>query len=876
MLFRILFLLLFSFHFSFAQTITHGPVAGGVTDTSARFVMFTNSTATVGIQVSTNAAFNPVLAQSSATTSASCANCAIVNISGLQPLTKYYYRPVVNGAFVTGDVRSFKTYPEKSTAAHFVITFGSCMNESRTDDAVFAEMSNHNPDLFLQIGDWGYPDFTDNLPSNPDYFPNDYNRLAGAFKNKYDYTHLKQFLKNVPIDYVWDDHDYVNNNASRTGSPITDFGIPVTVVEVPIPAQTRRNTIKGYYEMFPGYAPVDSSEGIFHKFIFGNVEVFMLDNRAARSPNTEALVNVGGNWTFAPPPGHSIIGDVQRTWLLDNLKKSTATWKLITTATAFNKTYGNTFSSLINLPNLAGLPLMASLIDCWSGFPMDQDTLINTVNQNGIDGVLMLSGDTHTSAIDDGQAGGLPEIMAGCLSQSNSTLYTTVPLLQFGLEWNKGGQGISTNNVNDAFGKLSVFGDDSLRMELIDENGTLIATHTMFSCSYQTGLKINAVSQNVTCNGVSDGKILITATGGTPPYSYSVDGDTYHSDSVIYNLAPGKYYPVVKDNNGCIKQTKVEIIEAPVFNVFPSTTDVKCNGENTGSAYFNLSGGQFPYQYDWSNGATTGGLFNLAAGNYDATVSDAFGCEKTFSIVLNEPDSLSASLVVASASCSNKYDGSIKILITGGVSPYALQWNNGSDSLTRNNLLPGNYAYTITDANNCNYTNVATVTSPPAIQVNATVVPDFSGNGDGAIYLNVTGGTAPYSYTWISGSVNDTLTNLSAGNYLVQVTDANGCRTSKSFVVTNATYVEDENLIGLNIFPNPAQHIIHIELQLPFTSDVNVKVFNVLGEVVMLKEFPLIKNTIISLETGALPSGNYFLLIEGDKFKKAGRIVVSK
>jgi phosphodiesterase/alkaline phosphatase D-like protein len=859
-----------------AQSITHGPVAGGVTDTSARFVMFTNNPATVGVQVSVNANFNPILTQASFATSLTCANCATVNISGLQAQTKYYYRPVVNGAFVSGDVRSFKTYPEKSTADNFVITFGSCMNEDRTEDAVFDEMATHNPDLFLQVGDWGYPDFTDNLPSNPDYFPNDYNRLAGAFKNKYDYTHLKEFLKNVPVDYVWDDHDYVNNNTSRTGSSITDFGIPVTVSEEPIPPQTRSNTIRGYYEMFPGYAPVDSTEGIFHKFVFGNVEVYMLDNRAARSPNTEALVNVNGDWQFIPPPGHSIIGDVQRTWLLDNLKKSTATWKLITTATAFNKTYGNTFSSLINLPNLAGLPLMASLIDCWSGFPMDQDTIINTVNQNGIDGVLMLSGDTHTSAIDDGQAGGLPEIMAGCLSQSNSTLYTTVPLLQFGLVWNKGGQGISTNNVNDAFGKLSVFGDDSLQMQLIDENGTQIATHTMYSCSYQTGLKINAVAENVTCNGAADGKILISATGGTPPYSYSVDGETYQTDSVIQNLAPGKYYPVVKDNNGCIKQTKIEIAEAPVFNVNPSSTDVICNGENTGSAFFNVSGGQFPYQYTWSNGATTGGLFNLSAGNYDATVSDAFGCEKIFSIAINQPDSVSTSVTVSSATCSNSADGSVKILISGGVAPYALQWNNGSDSLTRNNLLPGNYPYTITDANNCNYNAVATVSGPPAIQVNATVVPDFSGNGEGAIYLNVTGGTAPYTYTWLTGSTNDTLTNLPAGSYLVQVTDANGCRTSKSFVVTNATYVEDENLIGLNIFPNPAQQHLNIELQLPFAADITLKIFNVLGEEVVLKKYPQVKNNTLSIDIRHLASGNYFLQIESEKFRKTGKFSVRR
>jgi hypothetical protein len=333
---------------------------------------------------------------------------------------------------------------------------------------------------------------------------------------------------------------------------------------------------------------------------------------------------------------------------------------------------------------------------------------------------------------------------------------------------------------------------------------------------------------------------------------------------------------VVKDNNGCIRQTKAVIIEAPVFNVSDVVSNVQCYAGNTGSVYFTVSGGQPPYQYQWSNGATAGGLFNLAAGDYDATVTDAYGCEKIFHIPINQPDSLAVSLNIASATCSNVNDGSVKVLISGGLPPYTLQWSNGSDSLTRNNLLPGNYPFTVTDANGCVLNSVATVTSPPAIQVNAIVIPDYSGNGEGAIYLNVTGGTAPYTYTWLNGSSSDTLTNLPVGNYLVQVTDANGCRTSKSFLVTTSSYIDDESLIGLNIFPNPAQHSINIELQLPFTTDVNVKVFNVLGEMTMQKNFPLIKSATLTLDAGALPSGNYFLLIEGEKFRKPARCSVSR
>lgn len=877
-MFRIILFLSFlaSFFNLKAQQITHGPIAGGATDTSVRFVAFSNAPATIGVQLSKNQFFNPIAAQVSTPTDPTNGNLAKLEVTGLEPQTRYFYRATINGAFVTGDVRSFKTYPSKAVADNFVITFGSCQNEDRTQDLIYAEMQTHNPDLFLQVGDWGYPDNTDNLPNNPDFFPVDYNRVIQSYKNKYDYTNMKQFLKNVTMAYTWDDHDYVNDNSSRNTASYTSFGIPVQILEIPIQPETRRNAIKGYYDLFPAYDPVDSTEGIFHKFTFGNVEVFMLDDRSARTPNTDALVNVNGNWQFIPPQGHTIIGDIQRTWLLENLKKSTATWKLVITATAFNKTYRNVINPLLNLPNIAGLPIVSAVIDCWSGFPADQDSILNTVAQNGIDGILMLSGDTHTAAMDDGGAGGLPEIMAGCLSQSNSTLFTTVPLLQFGLEWNKGGQGISTNNTNTSFGKLSVFGDDSLRMELVDVNGVVFASHTLKSCSQQSGLKIEATNTNITCNGNNDASIIITATGGTPPYTYSLTGENYQQTNIFENLPAGKYYPVVKDNSGCIKQTSLTINEPPVFNTSYASVDVTCNGAANGRIFFLTSGGQAPYSFTWSNGLTTNNSQTLSAGNYEITVSDATGCENVYSIDINEPDAISPSFVVSNATCSNGNDGSVKVLIQGGVAPYNFTWSNGSSDLTRNNMAPGNYTYTIVDSANCVFSGTVNVGSPAPIQISANITPDFSGNNEGAIYLSVSGGTPPYTYTWINGATTDTLENLSTGSYLVQVTDFYGCRTSRSFVVSGPTWIEDAASLDIVLYPNPAQQFVNVEMNLPFTTDIVLSVFNALGQEVLNQNHIAVKSETLQLNIGKLATGNYIAKIESPVFSKRIRFVVAQ
>lgn len=847
-----------------AQQISHGPIVGGVSDTSARFMLFSTQTAQLGIQISLNANFNPILMQHSQMSDASLGNAATFNFSGLQPKTQYFYRATINGAFINGDVRKFKTFPEKADANNYVITFGSCQNEDRTQDEVFSEMLNHNSDLFLQVGDWGYPDFTESLPNNPDFFPADFNRLITAYKNKYDYTFMKEFLKTVAIDYVWDDHDYVNDNTSKSTASFTSFGIPTQVLEIPIPAQTRRNSIDAYYKLFPGYEPVDSSEGIFHRFVFGNVEVFMLDDRAARSSNTTALVNVNGDWQFIPPIGHTIIGDAQRTWLLDRLKKSTATWKLITTATAFNKTYRNVINPLLNLPQLAGLPLVAAIIDSWSGFPADQDSLINCVNQNGIDGVLMLSGDTHTSAMDDGSSGGLPEIMAGDLSQNNSTLFTTVPLLQFGLEWNKGGQGISTNNTNTAFGKLSVFGDDSLEMRLIDVNGILIAKHTLYSCSFLSGLKINAQAQNITCKGKQDGKIVISASGGNPPYAYTLNGEVYQSDSVFSNLLPGKYYPAIKDNSGCIKQMSIEISEPDTIIVNLTTVDATCPMGDDGKIFFFLSGGMPPFQWDWSNGNTSASQQDLSPGNYTISATDAAGCTLLFSIDINSPDTLVTHENITSATCKNNNDGSIELQFDGATPPYAILWGNGSADFDRMQLAPGTYSYTITDAAGCVFEKQSTVSSPSQIVITATVIDDTLGLSEGAIFLNVNGGTPPYSFVWFQGQTDDFIENVGVGNYFVQVTDANGCRNNALFVVDGPTSANTFtfNKEKIMIFPNPAQDELFLSVDFELPVSLSLTIFNVLGQFVFEQQYTGITQEIIPISLHNFFTGQYIVQLK--------------
>lgn len=211
---------------------------------------------------------------------------------------------------------------------------------------------------------------------------------------------------------------------------------------------------------------------------------------------------------------------------------------------------------------------------------------------------------------------------------------------------------------------------------------------------------------NISCHDAKDGELTITASGGKFPYTYSI-GNGYQSSNTFTGLSGGNYTYSVKDANGCIYSSNVFIYEPDELGINSISANVSCAGGNNGVINLTVSGGLPPYRYLWSNRAETEDIFNLAAGSYSVTVTDANGCTKNASFTLTQPSQpLVINGVVNNGSGSN---GDIDITVTGGVPPYTFRWSNGKITEDVNSLSPGNYTVTVTDNNGCVATSTFTV-----------------------------------------------------------------------------------------------------------------------------------------------------------------------
>lgn len=252
----------------------------------------------------------------------------------------------------------------------------------------------------------------------------------------------------------------------------------------------------------------------------------------------------------------------------------------------------------------------------------------------------------------------------------------------------------------------------------------------------------------------------------------------------------------------------------PAINASGATKDVTCNSGNDGKVDLTVSGGTGTYTYSWSgpNGftATTQNIATLKAGTYSVTISSGAATPKVSSFPITEPTKISASKTVTNVNCFGQSTGAITLTPSGGTSPYTYSWSSGETVNNIANKAAGQYIATITDTKGCSIKDTTTITQPAsALSIVPTVTnPSCYGASNGSITLVVSGGTAPYTYSWAGLSSTVTtkdIANLKSGNYTVTVTDNNQCaRTSGPTTLTDPTPIITITPSVTNVFCNGA------------------------------------------------------------------------
>jgi gliding motility-associated-like protein len=246
-------------------------------------------------------------------------------------------------------------------------------------------------------------------------------------------------------------------------------------------------------------------------------------------------------------------------------------------------------------------------------------------------------------------------------------------------------------------------------------------------------MNITAVTNNIRCNGETNGSISISVTGGNLPYTYSW-GNTSSSTASISGLSAGIYSVTVSDNIDCTISQSYTISEPEKLNLEIIKEDVECYNTATGKISLTATGGDSPYNYGINNGiSNTAGRIhnNLYAGAYSVYVRDDSGCLVENDLLLMEPAPLEVSYNTSNPTCRDNNDGYIEVLTSGGTSPYLYSWGGiVIDTCIISGLEHGMYNISVTDANNCTKTiNTVSLTDNP---VDCIQIPDaFTPNADG-------------------------------------------------------------------------------------------------------------------------------------------------
>lgn len=312
-----------------------------------------------------------------------------------------------------------------------------------------------------------------------------------------------------------------------------------------------------------------------------------------------------------------------------------------------------------------------------------------------------------------------------------------------------------------------------------DDNGCMAFDTVIVQAGPQPILSV--AIQNVSCFGANDGMITPSATGGTSPYQFSINGgSTWQNAGVQYGPSgQASYFVTVRDSNGCVTSDSIFVLEPALLVVDSfSINEVICYGYSDGEITVNHSGGTPGYTYLWSDGQTTQTATGLSADTFSVVVTDTNGCtDISVNVIMTQPDSLYiTSITSTDVFCNGGNDGTATVTASGGVLQYSYLWSNGAMTQTAN-MSAGNHTVDVIDDNGCTVSGSITVNEPLALIVDSFTMDSVFcfGFSDGSATVYVSGGIPSYNYLWDNGDNTAFADSLDAGYHSVTITDFNNC-----------------------------------------------------------------------------------------------------
>ena len=311
--------------------------------------------------------------------------------------------------------------------------------------------------------------------------------------------------------------------------------------------------------------------------------------------------------------------------------------------------------------------------------------------------------------------------------------------------------------------------DGTYGVTVTDATGATATSQASIASPSALGL---AVTASDVCAGTT-GTYTLSANGGTPPYTYTWDGQA--SGAVVTNPTAGYHSATVTDANGC-RATAGAQVTAPLAATV-RVQDLVCNGGCDGTVEAVVAGGTAPFAFAWSNGATDQLVYGLDPGTYTVVVTDALGCTATAAGTVREPDALSVAVSLQD-SCVGTTQATA--VAQGGTGQLTIRWSNGEtgDSAT---LPEGQWYVNVEDENGCEVTERVIVSD--GIEAVVTMNVDATCDSLGSSLLCITGGRGPFTYIWSDGQREITATGLEPGVYSYTIIDGGGCRFDGSTVI---------------------------------------------------------------------------------------------